>query len=379
MAPMSGSGSSPRTVGVEEELLLVDPDTRELAAAAGAVLHTHRTEQHGTAAGGGPADLEGELLRHMLETHTDPATDLAEIDRQLREARRTALTAAGDAGLALAAVAVPPLGSADPGVSANPRYERIVNEFGDIGRRAGTLGMHVHVGIDDDEEGVRVIDGLRPWLPLLTALSANSPYAAGHDTGYASWRSQIWTRWPSAGTAEPYGSAATYRQVSAELIRLGAALDPGMLYYDARLSENFPTVEIRVADVCTEVDDALLVVALTRALVETLAAEDQARPVRSDLLRAAAWRASRYGVSGHLVHPLSWDLVPATDAVHALVEHVADALTAAGDTALVDHGLERLSATGNGARRQRAAAERTDDLRGVVDDLVARTAATVEG
>lgn len=379
MARMSGPGSSVRQVGVEEELLLVDPETRELASGAGAVLHTHRTGREGGRGGGGPADLEGELLRHMVETHTEPSTDLGEIDRQLREARRTALTAAQDAGLALAAVAVPPLGGADPGVSANPRYERIVNEFGDIGRRAGTLGMHVHVDIADEDEGVRVIDGLRPWLPLLTALSANSPYAGGRDTGYASWRSQVWSRWPSAGAAEPYGSAAAYRRVSADLIRLGAALDPGMLYYDARLSESFPTVEIRVADVCTEIDDALLVVALTRALVETLAAEDPAPPVRSDLLRAAGWRASRYGVSGDLVHPLSWDLVPAADALRALVEHVGEALAAAGDTARVLDALERLSATGNGARRQRAAAERSDDLRGVVDDLVARTAATVEG
>ena len=376
---MSGSGSSVRQVGVEEELLLVDRESRELAGAQGAVLHTHRTEQQDEPAEGGPADLEGELLRHMVETHTDPATDLDDIDRQLREARRTALTAADDAGLALAAVATPPLGSLDSGVGADPRYERIANEFGDVGRRAGTMGMHVHVDIADDEEGVRVIDGLRPWLPLLTALSANSPYAAGRDTGYASWRHQVWSRWPSAGTAEPYGSAAAYRRVSSDLIRLGAALDPGMLYYDARLSDAYPTVEIRVADVCTSIEDALLVVALTRALVETSAAEDIRDPVRSDLLRAAGWRASRYGVSGDLVHPVTWELVPAGDALRALAEHVAPALEAAGDTGRVEDGLARLSATGNGARRQHAARERSGDLRGVVDDLVARTADSVTG
>jgi glutamate---cysteine ligase / carboxylate-amine ligase len=373
---MSGSGSV-RQVGVEEELLLVDRESRELANAAGAVLHTYRTGSAAETADGAPGDLEGELLRHMVETHTDPATDLDEIARELREARRTALTAAEEAGLALAAVATPPLGSADPGVSANPRYERIVNEFGEIGRRAGTLGMHVHVDVADDDEGVRVIDGLRPWLPLLTALSANSPYAGGRDTGYASWRHQVWSRWPSAGTAEPYGSAAAYRRVSADLIRLGAALDAGMLYYDARLSETYPTVEIRVADVCTEIDDALVVVALVRGLVETLAAQDPSSPVRSDLLRAAAWRASRYGLSGDLVHPLTWEVVPANDALHALVEYVGPALDEAGDTERVRAGLARLSATGNGARRQHAARERSDDLRGVVDDLVARTAQSV--
>jgi carboxylate-amine ligase len=113
--------------------------------------------------------------------------------------------------------------------------------------------------------------------------------------------------------------------------------------------------------------------------VETVATEDASPPVRSDLLRAAGWRASRYGVSGDLVHPLTWDIVPAPDALHGLVEHVLPALEAAGDVARVEDGLARLSATGNGARRQRATRERSDDLRGVVDDLVARTAATTAG
>ena len=296
-----------RKVGVEEELLLVDPESGELANAAGAVLHEHRAEHTDAPPPSASHDLEGELLRHMVETHTDPSDDLAEIARQLRQARRTAIAAAEQSGVAVVAVATAPLDAARPEVSANPRYERIVQEFGDTGRGAGTLGMHVHVDVADDEEGVRVIDGLRPWLPLLTALTANSPYASGRDTGYASWRQQVWTRWPTAGTAEPYGSVAEYERVRDTLIRLGAALDDGMLYYDARLSAQYPTVEIRVADTCTDVDDAVLAAALARALVETLA-----RPVetgeqpRSDLLQGSlvagrALRADeRSGPSGDL-------------------------------------------------------------------------------
>ena len=364
--------SGVRKVGVEEELLLVDLETGELANAAGAVLHVHRTDKRDPAPSA-PSDLEGELLRHMVETHTDPLTDLAEIGRQLREARRTAIDAAEDSGVAVAAVATAPLGSVRPAVSVNPRYERIVQEFGDTGRGAGTLGMHVHVDIADDEEGVRVIDGLRPWLPLLTALSSNSPYASGRDTGYASWRQQVWTRWPTAGTAEPYGSAERYHEVGETLIRLGAALDPGMLYYDARLSAAYPTVELRVADTCTELEDALLVVALARALVETLASGSAAPPVRSDLLRAAWWRAARYGLSEDLVDPMTWQLVPAADAVQALADLVAPALGFAGDQRLVEEGLARLATSGTGARQQRQAFERTGDLRGVVADLVRRT------
>jgi carboxylate-amine ligase len=210
-------------------------------------------------------------------------------------------------------------------------------------------------------------------------VSANSPYAAGRDTAYSSWRHQVWGRWPSAGTSEPYGSVAEYRRVSEDLIRLGAALDPGMLYYDARLAADFPTVEIRVADTCTEIEDALVVVALARALVETLADDpDPGPPVRSDLVRAAGWRASRFGLSAELVDPVTWSLVPAAVAIWSLVERVAPALDAAGDRALVDEGLARLSATGTGASRQRAAYERTGDLKGVVSDLVRRTAATTD-
>jgi glutamate---cysteine ligase / carboxylate-amine ligase len=372
------SGSAVRKVGVEEELLLVDPESGELVNAAGAVLNEHRAER-GDDDRPASEDLEGELLRHMVETHTDPSADLTEIERDLRTARRTARSAAEESGYALAAVATPPLGPPDPEVSANARYEHIVHEFGDVGRRAGTLGMHVHVDIADDEEGVRVIDGLRPWLPLLVALSTNSPYAAGRDTGYASWRHQVWDRWPSAGTSEPFGSVAEYRRVSDDLIRLGAALDPGMLYYDARLAADFPTVEIRVADTCTEIEDALLVVALSRALVETLADDpDPGEPVRSDVLRAAGWRASRFGLSGELVHPVSWSLVPAAEAIGVLVDRVAPALSAAGDRELVDGGLDRLASNGNGARRQRATFERTGELREVVLDVVARTAATTQ-
>jgi glutamate---cysteine ligase / carboxylate-amine ligase len=370
--------SGVRKVGVEEELLLVHPESGELANAAGHVLHEHRTEHHDVPPPTASEDLEGELLRHMVEIHTDPSADLAETARQLREARRTAMVAAEESGLALAAVGTAPLGSAEPAVSVDPRYERIVNEFGDTGRGAGTLGMHVHVDIDDDDEGVRIIDAMRPWLPVLTALSANSPYASGRDTGYASWRQQVWTRWPTAGTAEPYGSVGEYRRVSETLIRLGAALDPGMLYYEARLSATYPTVEVRVADTCTDVDDALVVVALVRALVDTCArAGPPEHPWRSDLLRAAWWRAARYGVSGDLVHPVTAERVEAREALQALRDLVAAALADAGDTERVDEGLARVVSAGNGARRQRAAYERTGELRGVVADLVARTRESV--
>jgi carboxylate-amine ligase len=184
----------------------------------------------------------------------------------------------------------------------------------------------------------------------------------------------IWHRWPSAGPSEPYGSAAEYRRATQALMDAGAALDPGMLYLDARLAASYPTVEIRVADACTDIDDALLVAALARGLVTTAAAgEMQHTPARSDLLRGAFWRAARFGLGDTLWHPEVTALVPAYDAVAALVDRVRPALADAGDEDLVDDGLVRLSQVGGGATRQRQVFERTETLADVVADLVERT------
>lgn len=367
-----------RTVGIEEELLLVDPGSGELATVSARVMHRHRAS--GRDASEGPeGDLDDELLQHMVETHTDPGTDLEQTGEQARAARRTAIAAAREAGVAVAAVGAAPLGPTLSRVTPDDRYHRIVEEFGDTGRAAGTLGMHVHVGCEDDAERVRVIDGLRPWLPVLVALAANSPYAGGRDTGYSSWRQQVWSRWPAAGQAEPFGSVEEYHRVTEALIASGAAMDAGMLYFDARLATDYPTVEVRVADVCTDVEDALLVAALSRALVETVAPDDAAvgagRTWRSDLLRAAHWRAARDGLAGGLLHPVSGALVNASEAVLALVDRVAPALDEAGDRERVDAAVLRLASAGTGARRQRQAFERSGQVQGVVADLVERTAA----
>jgi len=239
----------------------------------------------------------------------------------------------------------------------------------------------VHVAIDSAEEGVAIIDRITPWLPVLLALAANSPYVEGRDTRYASWRSQAWARWPSAGPTEIFGSAEGYAETSRLLRMTGAARDDGMLYYDARLSTGQPTVEIRVLDACTDVGDAVLAAALVRGLVETAAADWAAErpwtPWRAEILRACSWRASRMGLSTTLVDPLVRDLRPARDVVAALVDHVRPRLEAAGDLDRVRDGVERVLRSG-GATRQRAAYERGGSVEAVVDDLIDRTRRTWE-
>jgi carboxylate-amine ligase len=364
-----------RKVGLEEELLLVDPATGHLVAVSSRALRAHeRRDQHSPEG----LVLEKELFAQQIETATPPSTDLAQVTRALRESRRLVAAAAVAAGARAVAVSTPPLGDESAQVSPDERYGRLLAEFRAVARSALACGMHVHVDVEGDEEAVAVVDRLRPWLPLLLAVSANSPLWRGTDTGYASWRSQVWGRWPSAGQTEPFADPAGYRTAAQALIASGAAIDEAQLYWDVRLAAELPTVEVRVADVCTDVADTILVAALARALVETTArewaADEPLAPWRTDLLRAAHWRAARDGVDGLLVHPVSAELVPAPEALDAVVAYTREALDHAGDLDLVADGLERVQRSGGGAGAQRRTLVEHGSYEAVVADLVERTA-----
>jgi glutamate---cysteine ligase / carboxylate-amine ligase len=357
-----------RTAGIEEELLVVDPATRSVTSRAREVLRSHQERRD-------DGDLDKELFRHQLETRTQPSRDVDDLVRQVVAGRRTASEAAAEHDLAVAVSGSVPLATEEPVISDNDRYRDMAETYGLVVRRGTTCGMHVHVAIESPEEGVRCLDRIAPWLPVLLAVSVNSPFCEAQDTGYASWRTHLWSSWPSAGPTERFGSLAGYRRACERLIASGAARDSGMLYFDARLSEGQPTLECRVLDAVTEPKDVGLLTALVRALVETAASQwPRGLPDwRTEELRAARWRASRYGLADDLLDPRDHELRPAREVLETLVELVSDRLEAAGDVPRVEEGVERVLA-GTGATRQRAAHERTGSLEGVVDDLIARTA-----
>ncbi|MGI5131598.1 carboxylate-amine ligase [Pseudonocardia sp. CA-107938] len=359
-------GTAPRLMGVEEEFLLVDPGTGVASAAGGAVLLAAAAE-HDT-------DMTGELQREQIETGTRPKRSPADLEAELRRTRRQARDAAAAAGAALVPLATSPLATR-PTVSPAQRYRRMVELFGLTGSEQLTCGCHVHVAVESDEEGVGVLDRIRAWLPPLLALSSNSPYWRGEDTRYASFRSQVWNRWPSAGPTAVFGSAAAYAVVEQAMLATETVLDTGMVYFDARLSRSHPTVEIRVADVCREIEDAVLIATLCRALVTTAAAEWRAGmpvdPVPIEVLRLATWRAGRSGLSEALLDPRTGRPAPARAVLDTLVDHVGDALDEAGDRDTVTTLLDGLLRRGTGAARQRAVAERSGgDLRAVVLDAI---------
>lgn len=353
----------PRTFGVEEEFLLVDPVTGRARAVATSLLRSAPDA----------GDLCAELQREQLETGTTPCRDLARLADEIRRTRAAAQSAAEVTGVGVAPLATYPL-DVEPTTSPNERSRRMVERFGLIGREQLTCGCHVHVGVADDEEAVAALDRIRPWLAPLLALSTNSPFWAGADSGYAGYRAQVWPRWPSAGPYGHFGSAAGYRALTDTMLGTGTLLDSGMLYFDARVSTHLPTVEIRVADVCREPDDAVLVAALVRALVETAVREWRAGvdadPVRTEVLRLASWRAARTGVSADLVDPTTWRPAPARTVLDRLLAHVRDALADAGDLEPVSGLLDAVLRRGTGAERQRAVFRATGDLRAVVLDAL---------
>ncbi|MFI6781365.1 glutamate--cysteine ligase [Micromonospora sp. NPDC050276] len=359
------------TFGVEEEYLLLDPDSGRNLPVADQVLAALR----------GPArEQSRQEFRHsMVEMVTPVCANLAELREHLVTLRRSAVEAATAAGARLVAVGATPVAEPHRTVPDEPRYHAMSRRYGPVAHDPAVCGCHVHVGLPDRELAVQVCNHLRVWLPVVQAITTNSPLHDGHDTGHASWRSMQLERWPSIGPTPYFDSATDYDRTIEQLIAAGIMLDAAMVYWYARPSSTFPTVEVRVGDVCTEVDDAVLVAALVRSLVATLADDVRAGvtapPVRDCLVAAAHWRAAHDGLGGELIDLRAGGTRPAWALVDELMAVIAPALLRHGDLGYVLAQLARLRRDGTGATRQLRALARSGDLRAVIDDLVTRTAA----
>ncbi|MEW9552235.1 glutamate--cysteine ligase [Nonomuraea sp. NPDC050783] len=367
------SRPGPLTMGVEEEFLLVDPATgRTVPAAREALRHVGRSLA---------GQVVPELTRFQIETNSGVHTDLSALARELLDLRTTTAWAAEAVGASLIACGAAPLGGTGvPPLTPAPRYRHMHRHYRALLYGQGVCGCHVHVGIPDREEAIQVANHVRPWLPLLQALSANSPIAGGADTGYASWRAVLWSRWPSSGPPPLFASAAHYDALVESLIASGAILDRAMVYWLVRPSHHLPTLEFRAADTCATVEEAVLLAALARALATTGLAEVRAGlpapPVEQCVLEAACWRAARDGLEGHAVDPFTGRSAPAWALMGRLLEYLRPALEADGDLPTVIAALRRLRRDGSGAARQRAAHRRRHHLPDVIALLLrqARTA-----
>ncbi|MFI5953422.1 glutamate--cysteine ligase [Cryptosporangium sp. NPDC051539] len=362
--------SQPLDLGVEEEFHVVDLDSRELVPRAPEIL------DHLPASSFSP-----ELHRSVVETNTKVHLSLERLRDELVALRRQACETADALGLGIVAAGTVPLVDVEElALTPNARFERMLDDYQLLAREQLICGAQVHVGMPDRDVAVAVAQRVSQYLPILLAISASSPFWMGEDTGYASIRSLLWQRWPTAGASGLVESAEDHDSLVAELIASGTITDPGMIYFDVRPSAHVPTIELRVTDACPAVDDVVLLSGLFRALVrrerDAVAARYPLPRIRGPLQRAAMWRAARSGLEGDLVdlsgfaHP-----VPAADAVRGLVDSLRPQLEAAGDWEYVSALAGQALGRGSAADRERRAFARRGRLADVVDMVLAETRA----
>ena len=358
------------TFGVEEEYHLVDAGTMALADAPDVVPEAVALL--------GP-EAQSEISTSQLEVATPVSASLGELRAHLERLRRGADEAAQRHGCRILASATPPTGRwIDQRLTDGPRYASVQQRFGLLALQQLICGQHVHVSVPHPDLAVDVCDRLRPDLPVLLALSGSSPYWEGVDTEWSSYRTLWFSRFPVTGTQEVLRTRAAYDALVSDLVASGLVDDARGLYWDARPSTLYPTVEVRIADVCPRVDDAVLQAGLTRALVRVAAAEAQAErpfPVpRTELQRAARWRAARFGLDGTLVDLRHGGTLPAADLVRELLARLREDLETTGDWDEVSALAEQALARGTSAAQQRRVAQAVGgDLAAVTRDLVRQT------
>ncbi len=359
------------TIGVEEELQIIDGTTRALTDGVDLLLPTARPHLSDR--------VMTEIHTSQIETATPICATLDEVRHAIVAARRVLIDSAAQHGQRIVAAGTPVLAHwAEQRVTPQPRYQKLLDDYQLLVREQMIFACHVHITLPDDIDGIAVLNRVRPWLAVLLALSANSPFWQGTDTGYASFRGQHWHRWPLSGPPPHFASTAEYDALVAQLVQTGIIEDATKLYWDARIHPRYHTLECRVCDVSLSVDETILLTGLIRGLVAACVrhARDGTPYLQPHLtlLRVAHWRAARFGISDTLLDPESGTLLPAKQVITNFLAFIAPDLQAHGDTATVHDLLKYTFTYGNGAVRQLAYADIFGDLTAVVDALADETA-----
>jgi carboxylate-amine ligase len=352
------AASRPLTLGVEEELMILDGATLDQVGAVQVLLD-------GTAGRELPGALKTELFASVVELATGVCADVAEADAAVRALRAAAAEAAAGHGLALAAAGTHPFArpEAQP-IVEEQRYTAMVGFFGLAARRQGVQGLHVHVGMPSGEEAWNALEWLLPWLPLVLALSANSPWLGGEQTGLASNRAPVLTELPRAGAPPALGSYAGFVAWVDRLSGLGVMPDYTRLWWDVRPHPRLGTLEIRMPDQPTSADATVRLVALVQALAAT-GLEAEREPFDRGLYAQNRWTAARFGPEATLIHPDATRIAPVPELWAELLELLRPAADRLGTTAL----LEQVDATTCEGALQLAAGV----ARAAAADIVART------
>lgn len=359
------------TIGVEEEYQIIDAHTRELSQQAHLILPEAQAIL-------GDDAVQYEMILSQIEIATPICHSLTEVQHELMRLRGGVIAAANKVGQRIAAAGTHPFSHWNKQqVTPKERYRALIETYQQLIREQVIFGCHVHVGIPDQEVATQILNHARAWLTPIIALTANSPFWLGADTGYQDYRTGLWWTVPLAGPPPSFLSYDAYRDTIQNLIATESIDDATKIYWDVRLSERFPTLEFRVMDVCMTIGEAVMVAGLIRALVRT--AYDQVMrkipfpDVTTDQLRAMHWRAARYGLDDRLFDVQAQHSVPARQCIEQFLAFLRPALEAEGDWHRVSTSTYRVLQEGNGARRQHDIYRRAGDFRALVDYIVAQT------
>jgi carboxylate-amine ligase len=368
------------TVGIEEEYLLVDRDSRDLVA------KMPRAMLEQCEARAESQQVKPEFLRSQIEIGTRVCHNIAEVRAALTVLRRAVIDVADSHGLAPLAVSTHPFADwAAQKHTERSRYSALYEEMQAAARRLLICGMHVHVGIEDDELRIDLLNQFSYFLPHLLALSCSSPFWEGRNTGLKSYRLTVFDALPRTGVPERFDSFADYQRLVRMLVDAGVIPDGTMIWWDARPSARYPTLETRIMDVCTDVDDALciaaLIVCVLRMLYRLRESNQRWRIYSTMLIKENRWRAMRYGLDKGLLDLGRRCVVPFPQLVEELLELIAEDSAALGCVHEVEHARTILS-RGTSAHRQLALYEKAihdgaseaQAYRAVVDHLIAETA-----
>jgi len=358
----------PFDLGVEEEYQVVDPQTRELRSTIHAILEKDLED--------GVEEVRAEFLQSQVEANSRVCRTVEELRAEVHRMRRDAAELAQSLGLRLVAAGTHPFSRwTEQQVTRGGRYATLAGELQEVGRRLVTFGLHIHVGIADPDLRVRVMDRMRPYLPFLLALSTNSPFFEGRDTGLCSYRIALFAALPRTGLPPRFGSWAAYRRTIDRLVAEGMLADPSFIWWDARPNPHVPTLEVRIPDMPTRVEETLCLAAWVQALAVKLAREPEPPPLPRFAVEIGRWQAARYGLKARL---LLWADRPARTAaewVDPLLEWLDDVAGDLGSREALAYARTILR-QGTGADRQRRVWEETRDLHQVVARLAEET---VEG
>ncbi len=358
------------TLGIEEEYQIVDPETREMRSFITQFLDNDRVVMI-------ERELKPELHQSMVELGTPPCHTVSQLHEELAKQRNFIIGLAEKKELAVVAAATHPFSRwLDQPVTPLPRYQGVLEEMQLLAQRLLIFGMHVHVGIEDRAFAVDAMNVVRYMLPHILALSTSSPFWLGRKTGLKSYRSVVFEDFPRSGIPDICRTVADYDNLVDTMARVGVIPDASKIWWDVRPHHKYPTLEFRICDICTRVDEAIAIAAVFQAIVLWLWKLRRKnltfRVYRRDLIEENRWRASRYGLDGKMIDFGKSQEVPTRALVRELLEMIGEEIDEL-DTREAIKPIERMLENGTSADRQLRVYAATGDLKAVVDHLITET------